>query len=119
MTLVSVILVTCLGINVWHLPESKSKNEWIKLLVIRSIAGHACFITFQYSFLFAPVSVLIIIFQTNPFYTSILAYFVNGEVLLRYELFGMMLCFIGICVLGNAVKSKQEPDITDSTFGSS
>lgn len=46
LTLVSLVLVNCLGIDVWALPESKSKAEWVKLLVIRSLAGHACFITF-------------------------------------------------------------------------
>lgn len=46
LTLVSLVLVNCLGIDVWALPESKSKSEWVKLLVMRSLAGHACFVTF-------------------------------------------------------------------------
>lgn len=59
-----------------------------------------------------------IIFQTSPFYTSIMAYFVNREVVKRFELVGMILCFTGISLLGYAVKDKQDRAV-HSTFGSS
>lgn len=48
-----------------------------------------------------------------------MAYFVNGEVVKRFELVGMVLCFTGICLLGYAVKDKQDPGAVHSTFGSS
>lgn len=114
LTIVSVILIYVMRIEVMKLPDSRSRSEWVKLLVLRSLAGHACFMTFQYSFIFAPVSLLALIFQTNPFFTSILAYFVNGEVIQRFELVGMILCFLGICLLGNAVKNKQDPTVMNA-----
>lgn len=38
-------------------------------------------------------------FNTNPFMISLLAYLVNGESIARFELIGMILCFIGILIL--------------------
>jgi len=73
--------------------------------------------THQLSFVYAPVSVLVVIFLTNPFYTSILAYLVNGEVMQRFEVIGMVLCFTGICVLAYTVnKIHAGPDVAE--FGS-
>jgi len=44
-------------------------------------------------------SVLVILFQTNPFFTSILSYFVNSEQIFPIELIGMLVCFAGVIVI--------------------
>lgn len=49
--------------------------------------------------MYAPVSVDFVIFNTNPFWIAILAYMLNGEKMLRVEVIGVILCFLGICVL--------------------
>lgn len=40
-----------------------------------------------------------ILFQTNPFWISILAYFINRERILRIELVAMALCFGGVMMI--------------------
>ena len=100
LALVSMVIMQFSGIVLFDYPEEKSKNDWLILLTARSLLGHACFFFFNTSFKFAPVSLCIIIFQTYPFWASILGYFVNGEIIEHFEIVGILFSFLGICTLG-------------------
>ena len=88
-------------------------------MIIRSIAGHATFLVFNLSFLFGSVSFNMIVFQLNPFFISIFAYFVNGEIVKRFEIIGIVLCFTGICILGLSTMTKKidNPDSWNGMLG--
>ena len=113
MAIVTLILIWVTRADVWKLPETQSKNTTIALLVIRSLAGHVSFLAGQYSFLFAPVSILVVICTTNTFFISILAYVVNGEVMQRFEIGGLILCFVAVCCLSLTVNKR--PAETEQT----
>lgn len=119
LTIVSLILINALEVDWRKLPKDKSRKEWIYLMIVRSLGGHVCFLLFQYSFLFAPVSVLMAIFQINTFITSTMAYLINGEVLQRFELIGMLLCFMALCVLSWALKGRQASGVEQGGLGTS
>lgn len=63
----------------------------------RAICGLSVSLLVNASLELIPFSLLVIIFQTNPFWTSILSYFVNGENIRLVEIASMLICFI--CVL--------------------
>ncbi len=107
LTLFTIIYVNIMKIDVFTLPQSKTRSKWIKLMILRSVFGHACFFVFNMSFLFGNVSLIMIVFQTNPFFASIFGYFVNEELVQRFELIGMVLCFFGICILGLSSMNSQ------------
>lgn len=46
-----------------------------------------------------PFSLIVIIFQTAPFWTSILSFYVNGEKIMFNEMVGMGLCFMAIILI--------------------
>ena len=111
LTFFTLIYVNLMKIDVFTLPETKTRSQWIKLMILRSVFGHACFFVFNMSFLFGNVSLIMIVFQTNPFFASIFGYFVNEEVVQRFEIIGMGLCFLGICILGLSSMNSQVSSI--------
>jgi drug/metabolite transporter (DMT)-like permease len=54
-----------------------------------------------------------IIFQTNPFWTSILAYFINKERIAPFEYIAMVLCFCG--VMSIALSKPATLEASDSS----
>lgn len=48
----------------------------------------------------APISLIMIIRQTNPFWTSLVAYKLLAEPILRFEVVGMLICFTAVIVIG-------------------
>lgn len=96
------VVVYLLKIDPLDLPEERSSRQWAKLILIRSLAGHFGFFAFNLGLQFAPVSVMYVFFNTNPFLISVLALVVNGESIARFELVGMVLCFVGILVLSRS-----------------
>ena len=46
-----------------------------------------------------PFSLMVILYQTSPFWTSIMGYFLNGEPLYTVEIVGMVLCFVAIVAI--------------------
>ena len=108
--LVSLIVTYFMKIDIFDLPQDKTRLEWFKWILLRSVCGHLNFCLFNTSFLFAPVALIFIVFQTNPFFASIFGYFVNGESVSNFEIGGMVLCFGGICLLG---LSSMNEEVTD------
>lgn len=117
---VSLTLVWLWNIEVFQLPEEKSRAYWLKLIVTRSVVGQLGFLSFNISLMYAPVSLAFIIFNTNPFLISILGLLINGEPIHLYEIVGMLLSFIGIVVLSwsslNAEDSKGS-DFSEKLIG--
>lgn len=58
--------------------------------------GQICFVLFMTSVSLLPLSLHMIIYQTSPFWTSILAYFLNKESIQGFEFVGMVLCLLGV-----------------------
>ena len=61
-----------------------------------------------------PLSLLVIIFQTSPFWISILGYFVNYEPIVGIEVIGMVVCFIGVVVITLSQNSHATEETIDS-----
>lgn len=57
-----------------------------------------------------PLSTSMVILMTSAFWVSILAFFINGEPILGFELLGMMICFGAVVVIAT---SSQEETIVD------
>ena len=57
----------------------------------------------------APYSILFILAQTAPFWTSILSYFLNGEPIFPIELLGMSICFVSVVFIARAYDEKDAP----------
>ena len=50
-----------------------------KVVVLRCVVGQALFMGFVYAITIIPLSLHIILWQTNPFWASLLGYFINKE----------------------------------------
>ena len=76
------------------LPENKRS-----VMLGRAIFGLCVSLLINWSLELIPFSVLVILFQTNPFWTSILSFFVNAEPIFAIELVGMIICFFCVVII--------------------
>jgi drug/metabolite transporter (DMT)-like permease len=78
------------------------------MMLIRSLCGHACFVCFNSALAFAPMFIIVIIFQTNPFWTGVLSAYLNNEKVERVEQFCMLLCFACVCSIAySSIRADQ------------
>ena len=87
-----VAVVWCLiaGYNPFKVFPWKEK-KWT--LVIRSLFGHTDFFLLNWGVTLAPVSIVMVVFQTSPFWIALVARIWLKEPLIPLELFGMLICF--------------------------
>ena len=81
-------------------PKGESRTYWLCLIFARSMGANLCFFAMMKGFLCLPLSLAIILFQTNPFCTAIFGRIINDETIYPFELIGMVLSFTGVCLLG-------------------
>ena len=55
-----------------------------------------------------PITLFTIIFNTNPFWISILGLLINREPIFKVELAGMVICFILVAYMGLTSIKKDE-----------
>ena len=65
----------------------------------RAFCGLSVSLLINQSLELIPFSLLVILFQTNPFWTSILSYFVNKEQIFFIEVVGMIVCFAAVITI--------------------
>lgn len=65
----------------------------------RAIFGTSVSLLINASLELIPFSLLVILFQTNPFWTTILGYFINKEHIFAVELIGIIICFAAVIVI--------------------
>lgn len=82
-------------------------------LIARLLSGQAAFVGFTITIGLLPLSLLMIVAQTNPFWTSVLAYLLIGEKIRPFEIGAMMLCFCGVVCMA-IEQYKQSDEITSS-----
>lgn len=70
-------------------------------LFIRSLFGHSSFIFFCTAVPLAPLSLLMIIFNTCPFWISIVAFCLLKERVIGVEIVGMCVCFAMVIVIAS------------------
>ena len=79
-----------------------------KDLVIRSLVGHLNFALYNLAFTLLPMSFVVIIMQTSPFWTSILACCCLNESIRLIEIIGIFICFGGIVMI--AISNSQQDE---------
>ena len=84
------------------LPELKTT------LHIRNFLGIAGFTTLVYAAKYLPIFIVQICFNTAPFWTAILTYLINKEVMTKSTFICMIGCFVGIIILSISKKSDDQ-----------
>lgn len=64
-----------------------------------------------------PLSLHMIIYQTSPFWTSILAFWLNGERIQMFEYFAMALCFLGVVAIALSKQSSVALETNEEFIG--
>jgi len=76
-------------------------------MLIRVSVGLVGFVCYVYSIKYLPLGLMMIIYNTAPFWSSLLSYLFLGESLHRYEVICMLLGFLGIVIVA---LSKHEDE---------
>ena len=109
---ISLILVMCQGRN--PITAGLEMEGWEKkLLLFRAILGWLITFAINACLTMIPFTLLVILFQTSPFWTSIMGYKYNNEPLYKVEIIGMILCFIAVVAI--TLDEKEEGDQIMST----
>ena len=74
-------------------------KEMRHVLFIRCMIGVVGFTCLVYGLKLVPIFISSIILQTMPFWTSIMGYFLNKEVVTKSEVICMVGCFAGVLVI--------------------
>ena len=77
-----------------------------KVMIGRAFFGFAVSLLINESLELIPFSLLVILFQTNPFWTSILSFLVNGEQIHTVEAVGMVVCFAAVICIAVSAKDN-------------
>ena len=86
---VSIIWNLISGLNpIKHFPKGKECH-----IIFRSLMGHTSFTSFNLAVPFAPLSLIMILFNTSPFFMSIIAFCLLKEPIICVEIVGMFVCF--------------------------
>ena len=105
--LATTILLWCYKLN--PLGSSDFPKKKRVLTHVRNFLGNTGFCLWNINVTLVPISTLMIIFNTNPFWVSIMGYFFNKEKIASFEFFGMVICFAGIIVI-----ALSKPSVPDS-----
>ena len=82
--------------------EGLSKWQYF-LLVVRGLQGFSCFLGTMWSLTMIPLSISVLIFNTSPFWVSIMGFCCNNEGFAWLDVAVMGICLA--CVIGIALTS--------------
>ena len=98
----SLLGLFCISFFVWY----KKSKPWIELprkhyckMLLRSFGGTWGFILFYYVITILPLTLTTVVFQTNPFWMSVVAVCFLKEKIMTVELIGMFFCFGGVVMV--------------------
>ena len=83
-----------------------------KVLLMRAFLGYVITLLINMCLTMIPFSLLVILFQTSPFWTSILSYYYNGEPLYKMELAGMLMCFLAVVIITTSENEEETELLT-------
>jgi drug/metabolite transporter (DMT)-like permease len=85
----SLIILWWRGIHPWNdIPAG-----WMPLLLTRSGVQFALLFVILTTIEFLPMTICILLLNLNPFWSSILGYFVNGDTFYKIEILAIAICF--------------------------
>lgn len=90
------------------LPEGKGPTMYL-----RGFLGLVAYGLFAVCLTLIPISLTFILMQTSPFWTSIIAYWVNKEPIFKYEYVAMVVCFSAVIYITFSKPHADEADISE------
>ena len=88
----------------------KASRIWVVLRILCGIAGFICIST---SAMYIPIFIINIIFNTAPFITAILGFFINKETINKVTILCILGSFTGVILIALAKKKKENDEIED------
>ena len=109
------ILSMCIAF-IWCVYSGNSIKKmfpWDKkgALVTRTLTGQANFVLLNMAAPLAPLALIMVFWQTNPFWISIVAFCLLKEPLVRLEIIGMFICFGAVVMI--VLQQKKEKDVVE------
>ena len=113
----AIMIIAIVGLIIKNIePFEALPSEKRGIMLGRAFFGFSVSILINEGLELIPFSLLVILFQTNPFWTSILSYLINGEKIYVVEAIGMVICFIAVIFIAiNAAEDNLE--VVDASLG--
>ena len=68
-------------------------------ILVRCLSGQTNILLLYVAAPMAPLALLMVLWQTNPFWISILAYLMLNEPIMKLEIISMLFCFGAVVVI--------------------
>ena len=68
-------------------------------LALRSVMGHLSFTLINLAVPLAPLTLIMVVFQTNPFWITLIAFCILREPIVHFEFIGILLCFGAVILI--------------------
>ena len=85
-----------------------------KSLCFRSLAQSVAFFFLAAGSRLVPLGIFFVVFNSNIFIAALIAYCLLDERLYSFELFGMILAFIGVIIIGFSDTAEPEETLSSS-----
>jgi len=92
-----------------RIPNSIQDTKW-RLTQVRSLFGTLSFLLYTFNLSLIPITLIIIIFQTNPMWGSILGYIFNNEQVTLFEIAAMLMSFSAVLFVASARSGAHEEE---------
>lgn len=99
----NVLIGFIAAVQLWYWkinPIKAVKRHQYKDLIIRIIAGQLTFGLVNFAFSLIAIGTAMVLFETSPFWVSILSCLILREKVLLLEIVGIFVCFGGVVMLG-------------------
>jgi len=92
----------------------------VKFMATRAFFGISYLVAVLTAVIFIPLSLSVVVVYLQPFWTSILAYFINGEPISAVEIIAMLVCFaavVGLTLSATEEKGEETKFSMDMIYG--
>ena len=107
--IITTIWTVLIGLN----PFKTFPLHYKGWMLVRLLAGQANFVMLNVASTLAPISLTLVIWQTSPFWISILAHYLLKESIYAVEIVSMLICFVAVVLIATQAMQKQDEDSSE------
>ena len=66
--------------------------------------------------MFAPLTIVNVLFNTTPFFAALLAWKINGEQISKIQIVALVVSFVGICLISLSMKQNSAQEEAEGVY---
>ena len=88
-------------------PVKEVPSEMRTTLIVRSIIGQIGFLAYNFALTILPFSTMFVIINSAPIFTSVLAFYMVNEPIMKTEIIAIIVCFSSVLLISFGKQDKE------------